>query len=123
MIIFWSVNTIFICAFFNSFGISVTKYGSAAQRATIDAARTASIWLLSLALGLETFVPLQIPGFALLVFGTLLYNEILILPCGGFDQWTKDAIAQRKAESGELAANGYKQVGFGDFVGDNLRAS
>lgn len=77
--------TVFICAFFNAFGIGVTKYGSAAQRATIDAARTSLIWVVSLILGLEAFVAWQIPGFVLLVIGTVLYNEILVLPFWGFD--------------------------------------
>ena len=35
-------------------------------------------------------------GFVSLIFGTLLYNEILVLPVMGFDQNTKDAIAKRE---------------------------
>jgi len=31
-----------------------------------------------------------------LVLGTLLYNEIIIFPYFGFDQWTKVAIAARE---------------------------
>ena len=34
-----------------------------------------------------------------MILGTLVYNEILVLPCGGFDQWTKEAIAQRDGAS------------------------
>jgi hypothetical protein len=55
-IVFLALLTIFICAFFNAFGIGVTKYGSAAARATIDAARTSLIWIVSIALSLEAFV-------------------------------------------------------------------
>lgn len=36
----------------------------------------------------------------MLVFGTLLYNEIIVLPCMGFDQNTKEAIAKREGGSG-----------------------
>lgn len=93
MIIFLAFLTIFVCACYNACGISVTKYASAAQRSTIDTGRTVTIWMVSLALGLESFIPLQIPGFLILTFGTLLYNEIIVLPCCGFNQWTKDAIA------------------------------
>jgi hypothetical protein len=40
---------------------------------------------MSIALGLEKFIPWEIPGFVLLSCGTLLYNEIVILPFLGFD--------------------------------------
>jgi hypothetical protein len=46
-------------------------------------------------------VLLQLPGFVLLVIGTLIYNEILVLPCLGLNQYTKDALKQRK-ENDEL---------------------
>jgi hypothetical protein len=77
--------TIISIAAFNSFGIATTKYASAAQRSTIDTSRTLTIWILSCLLGLETFIALEIPGFILLAFGTLLYNEIIVLPFWGFD--------------------------------------
>lgn len=73
----------------------MTKYASAAQRSTIDTGRTVSIWIVSLLLGLESFVALQIPGFLILTFGTLLFNEIIVLPFWGFNENTKDAIARR----------------------------
>jgi drug/metabolite transporter (DMT)-like permease len=50
-----SCMTIFSIAFFNSFGIAVTKYASAAQRSTIDTSRTFLIWFFSCILGLEKF--------------------------------------------------------------------
>jgi uncharacterized membrane protein YoaK (UPF0700 family) len=79
------VMTIVCIACFNSFGIACTKYASSAQRSTIDTSRTLTIWLMSIALGLEKFIPWEIPGFVLLSCGTLLYNEIVILPFLGFD--------------------------------------
>jgi drug/metabolite transporter (DMT)-like permease len=90
------IFTIVCIAFFNSFGIACTKYASAAQRSTIDTSRTLTIWILSVLLGLESFVPWEIPGFILLICGTLMYNEIVVIPYFGYDQWTKDAIANRK---------------------------
>lgn len=87
-IIFLALLTVFICTFFNAFGIGVTKYASAAQRSTIDSARTALIWIVSLALGLEKFVAWQVPGFVMLVIGTLIYNEIVVIPYFGFNEWT-----------------------------------
>ena len=59
---------------------------------------------MSLALGLEDFVALEIPGFILLVCGTLLYNEIVVIHKWGFDENTKDAIAKRKGLGDRAAA-------------------
>ena len=44
----------------------------------------------------EDFSVLQLFGFIFLVFGTLVFNEILILPFLGFDQNTKVALARKK---------------------------
>ena len=93
------VGGILSIAFFNFFGVSVTKNASAAQRSTIDTSRTAIIWIFFLIYkgdGHEEFIWLQLVGFIVLIFGTLIYNEILVLPCGGFDQWTKVAILKRQ---------------------------
>ena len=47
-------------AFYNFFGLSVTKRLSGAGRATIDACRTALVWLFSLWIGWEHFHALQV---------------------------------------------------------------
>jgi drug/metabolite transporter (DMT)-like permease len=99
-IIWLFVATILSIAFFNSFGIACTKYASAAQRSTIDTSRTLTIWILSCALGLEKFMPWEIPGFVLLVTGTLLYNEIVVFPYWGFNLYTKDALAAKAGKDG-----------------------
>ncbi|KAK9801947.1 hypothetical protein WJX73_008800 [Symbiochloris irregularis] len=64
-------------AFFNFFGISVTKGLSGAARATIDACRTLLIWLFSLGIGWERFHGLEVLGFVVLLAGTSIYNELL----------------------------------------------
>ena len=55
---------------------------------------------MSCLLGLETFEWQAIIGFVLLTFGTLLYNEIIVLPVFGFDQNTKEAKKAREGKSG-----------------------
>ena len=65
---------------FNFFGLSVTRSVSATARSTIDTCRTLFIWIVSLGLGWETFKWLQIVGFALLVYGTFLFNDIVSPP-------------------------------------------
>jgi len=96
IIILESVGVIISIACFNMFGIATTKNASAAQRSTIDTSRTLLIWIMSVLLGLEIFHYQAIFGFIFLVLGTLIYNEILIVPFLGFDQNTAVAIAARK---------------------------
>jgi drug/metabolite transporter (DMT)-like permease len=84
-------------ACFNAFGVSVTKNASAAQRSTIDTSRTVLIWVFFLAVPIygvttEHFYVLQLFGFIFLVIGTLVYNEIIIVPVLGFNTYTKTAI-------------------------------
>ncbi|XP_056150745.1 solute carrier family 35 member F6 [Lampris incognitus] len=78
-------NTVSI-AFFNFAGISVTKEISATTRMVLDSLRTLVIWVVSLALGWETFHGLQVLGFVILLLGTALYNGLhrpllAMLPC------------------------------------------
>ncbi|KAK9449304.1 uncharacterized protein V1518DRAFT_373380 [Limtongia smithiae] len=62
---------------FNFFGISVTKRVSATARSTIDTCRTLGIWVISIMIGWEHFRSLQLIGFALLVYGTLVFNGVM----------------------------------------------
>jgi hypothetical protein len=72
-----SLVSVFTVAAFNFCGIGVTKRLSGASRATIDATRTLFVWLFALACGWEKALPLQMVGFAVLVAGSSLYNEVL----------------------------------------------
>ncbi|KAL8688428.1 MAG: hypothetical protein Q9218_005657 [Villophora microphyllina] len=65
---------------FNFFGLSITRSVSATARSIIDTCRTLFIWIVSLGLGWESFKWLQILGFALLVYGTFLFNDIVRPP-------------------------------------------
>ncbi|KAL9027225.1 MAG: hypothetical protein Q9196_004226 [Gyalolechia fulgens] len=76
---------------FNFFGLSITRNVSATARSIIDTCRTLFIWIVSLGLGWETFKWLQILGFALLVYGTFLFNDIIRPPL-------KACVPRRKAE-------------------------
>jgi len=67
-------------AFFNFFGISVTKAMSASHRMVLDSLRTVAVLAVSIALGWEEFHYEQLFGFFLLILGTSLYNEIIRLP-------------------------------------------
>lgn len=71
-------GTIVSIAFFNFAGISVTKEISATSRMVLDSVRTVVIWVFSLAIGWQVFQGLQLAGFAFLLFGMCLYNDVLI---------------------------------------------
>lgn len=97
LLIVYTFGIMLSIAFFNVCGVTTTKLASAAQRSTVDSSRTVLIWMGSVLLGFETFQWQTIPGFVLLVFGTLLYNEIVVLPFWGFDQYTKVKLEERDA--------------------------
>ncbi len=97
------LTILYICsiATFNFGGVSVTKYASATSRTIINTLRTILIWTFFL---LNPYVPesteehwswLQFAGFLLLITGTIIYNEIVEIPCGGFNENTKRAIRER----------------------------
>ncbi|KAJ3291177.1 hypothetical protein HK104_006285 [Borealophlyctis nickersoniae] len=79
--ILWAgIGIIFSIAFFNWFGLSVTRNISATSRSTIDTCRTLFIWMISLALGWENFKWLQVVGFLVLIYGTFLFNDVISPP-------------------------------------------
>lgn len=82
------LGSIFSIAFFNFFGISVTKNLSATHRTTVDATRVFLVWLFSLIIGWEKFQWLQLIGFIVLLIGTATFNELFRLP--GFYYPPKD---------------------------------
>ena len=91
-----SVFIIVSIALFNATGVAITKYASAAQRSTIDTSRTLLIWMVSLALGWETFLAWELLGFVFLVIGTFIYNEIVIVPIDFMSRNTKGELAKRE---------------------------
>ena len=107
ILILQSVLICFSIGSFNAFGVTVTKNASAAQRSTIDTSRTVLIWIFFLAFKIpgvkqETFSWLQLFGFILLVIGTLVYNEIIVIHKWGFDKNTKAALAKKQSQATSL---------------------
>lgn len=90
-----SILILFSIASFNGFGVAVTKNASSAQRSTIDTCRTLIVWVFFMCIQSpelhEDFSWLQLFGFVLVVGGTLVYNEIIIIPFMGFDKNTQKA--------------------------------
>jgi drug/metabolite transporter (DMT)-like permease len=78
---------LYICSIglFNFVGISISKHLSSPARAVIDTIRTIVVWVFFLMpivdpQDRETFMWLELFGFVFLIIGTLIYNEILIVP-------------------------------------------
>jgi len=103
LLLFYVIFYICSIAVFNFVGISVTKYASSPARAVIDTVRTIFVWLFFLMpfIGLcqrESFAYVQLIGFVLLVIGTVIYNEVLILPCFGLNEYTKAALKEKRTD-------------------------
>lgn len=79
-----TIGSILSIAFFNFFGITLTKKLSGAARATIDACRTLFVWMYSLHVGWEEKSVLknmiQVIGFVIMVSGTSLFNGLISAP-------------------------------------------
>ncbi|CAD5233596.1 unnamed protein product [Bursaphelenchus xylophilus] len=66
--------------FFNFASISTTKRMNATTRIILESSRTLIIWMASIPLFGDKFIPLQVLGFVLLVLGVFLYNDVLFGP-------------------------------------------
>ena len=109
------LGNILSIAFFNYFGISVTQSMSATHRMVLDSIRTLVIWVFSLLVGWQSFAPLQVVGFTVLLFGTLIYNEMLLLPgvegSGGSTIDLESVIEEDEADSLLPSASGLGRGG------------
>ncbi|KAI9341215.1 hypothetical protein BDR26DRAFT_934206 [Obelidium mucronatum] len=74
------IGICFSISLFNWSGLSVTQTVSATSRSTIDTCRTVFIWAISMGLGWETFKWLQVAGFVVLIYGTFVFNDVVVLP-------------------------------------------
>lgn len=67
-------------ALFNFSGVGVTKKGGAVHRSIIDVSRSVVIWMVELSVSWHVFTRTQFVGFAVLAFGALVYNHIIVVP-------------------------------------------
>jgi len=107
----------------NICGVSITKYGTAAQRTTIVVGSNVFIWLFFLFVPIngkpiESFQPLQLVGFIVLLIGVFLYNEILVLPCFGFNLYSKQAIKYRETHTAAVESRKISVLNLNHTVDD-----
>ena len=102
LLLFFAILYTLSISLFNFIGINITKQVSAAARAVVDTIRTVIVWLFFLTLPFvpestkEKFSWLQLFGFIVLLSGTLIFNEVLVLPWLGFNLYTKKALKERE---------------------------
>jgi drug/metabolite transporter (DMT)-like permease len=95
---------VFSIAFFNFSGLTISKNVSSTARTIVDTMRTIVIWVFFLTMPFvpeetkETFSWLQLLGFSILILGSVIYNEILVIPFCGCAENTKEAIKKREIE-------------------------
>ncbi len=77
----YTVATVFL----NSIGISIVKYTSSMERTVVSCLRIFLVWIVSILIGWESFIWLQLVGFAMIVLGMLIFSELLVLPFLGLD--------------------------------------
>ncbi len=94
--------TIFTLCAFNSTSLGVTKHLSSTTRTTVSVVQTAILWAISIMIGWEGFLWMQLIGFLLATWGVVLYNEVYVPPIKNFDYNTKKNIAARKDDEGAL---------------------
>lgn len=80
-IIFATAGNMVSIACFNFFSISVTKNFSGTTRMVFDSMRTVIVWGASLGLGWQSFIPVQLIGFASLILGMAWFNSLLLPKC------------------------------------------
>ena len=109
LLIIFVIGNIVLVGGMNGMGMAVTKYASSASRVTLSQAKTVIVWLFFLFAHMfinvsvkETFSFLQLGGFVIMLFGIIIYNEILILPILGLDASTKANLAKAKLRSKSL---------------------
>jgi len=93
ILLMWCCVTILSIMLFNVNGLILTQNVSSVFRAFWDATRTILVWVSSLAFGIDQFdirgFFFQIAGFACLLLGNFIYNEILVLKCCSLDKYLK----------------------------------
>ena len=101
----------------NFIGVTITQKSGALARSIITTTKTAFVWLLSILVGWEVFIWLQLIGFVFLVFGTLIYNEILVIPWWGFTESIarKNVYMMLRAQ-GKHEVVGDKQVSYLEVI-------
>jgi hypothetical protein len=67
----------------NIFQVKTIKVADSLSLCTIDSGRVILVWIMSIAFSFESALPVELIGGGSLVFGIIIYNEVIVLPCCG----------------------------------------
>jgi len=74
------------CVFSNYSALVVTNNANVVFRSLLDIGRTFTIWLVEIECGWVKFSWCELFGFLTMVFGTLIYNKLLVLPYWSYEE-------------------------------------
>ena len=85
---------------FNVLFLVTNKYLGPSYHVIIDATSSMCTMIIDIIIkGNYSNLLMQIPGYVLIVIGSLIYNEIVIINCMGMDHGTKTQIEKRASEN------------------------
>jgi hypothetical protein len=101
-----SIFFVISIALYNLVGIKLTELVSSIHRVVVDEVRTVFIWLFFIIFNQvegthEELHYLQLIGYIFIVFGTIIYNEILVIPFCNLDYNTIDKREEREIQKEE----------------------
>lgn len=110
LILIFIILFIVAAAVYNIVGVQVIEVANMTTRGVADTVRTVVIWLFFLFIHpvkdtQETFYPLQLVGFILLVTANIIYNEILEIPFLGLNKYTRRNLEKMEKEQKLSIAN------------------
>jgi hypothetical protein len=85
-----------VVGFLNFFQVKTIKISDSLSLCTIDSGRVILVWILSIAFSFETALPVEIIGGGCLIFGILIYNEVVVIPCCGLKKSAKASMKENE---------------------------
>ena len=112
ILIFYVISLAFLNALFGIFGTTISKNATSLIRNIINNLKSFLVWLFFLIVPTkisEKWSWLQFIRFILMIVGTVIFNEILIIPFWGFNKNTKEEINKEdKEENNQIITGQYK---------------
>ncbi|EAS05605.1 nucleotide-sugar transporter (macronuclear) [Tetrahymena thermophila SB210] len=83
---FMIILGIIAIAILNGLAFYATKYASALSRSMISQVSPFVVWMFTIAIGWDKFRVGQFCGYIIVVFGCLIYYEVIVIPFFGFNR-------------------------------------
>jgi len=96
------IAMLFLSATTNMFGVTVMKYTSGNNRASLLILRMLPSWIFFIIFngtGRQKVNYVQLAGYVLLFIGVILYNEIITIPFFGLNENTREKLDKKDQEA------------------------